>query len=158
MEVDRFLALHLALFYTLKCLLQTRQSPGFQGKGAWQFGAGTGQRRGRFRLDPALRRAFGCDDAMLDRIASEIRNIVQVEISGERRLMKLRRLYGDVQDGGNLLAAPPFGRQLQDLPLVRIQAVRGFATRLRGRNQQIQGVAGHERAYMRPAVSFIVTV
>jgi len=37
------------------------------------------------------------DDAMFDRIAGEIRNGVQVEISGEGRLIKLHRFYGNVQ-------------------------------------------------------------
>ena len=59
---------------------------------------------------------------MLDRIASEIRNGMQVELPGECRLMKLHRLYGNVQDGRDFLAAPPFGRQLQNLSLARSQA------------------------------------
>jgi len=38
------------------------------------------------------------DDAKFDHKAGEVRNGVQVEISGEGRFIKLHRFYGNVQE------------------------------------------------------------
>ena len=57
------------------------------------------------------------DQAFLDSEPGQFRDRVCAELGNEPASMKFHRLHGNLQNLGNFLVLPPFGNQLEDLPL-----------------------------------------